>query len=132
MTALLKIKEGAWKFTDMSFSIGLSIKEDGTIRDVIPGLPAHKAGVGPDMKLVAVNGRRWTPALLRTAVKAAKDNPTPIELLVENNDYFKTCAVNYHEGEKYPRLERDTTKPDLLSEILKPLTPAPAVRADKK
>jgi hypothetical protein len=65
-------------------------------------------------------------------VKSAKDNAAPIELLVENSDYFKTCSVDYHDGEKYPCLERDTTKPDLLSEILKPLTPAPAVRTDKK
>jgi predicted metalloprotease with PDZ domain len=127
--ALLKIKEGARKFTDLSFSLGLRIKEDGTIEDVIPGSPADKAQVGPDMKLLAVNGRRWTPDILRTAVKTAKNDPSPIELLVENNDYFKTCAVDYHEGEKYPCLERDTAKPDLLGEILKPLTPAPVVSA---
>jgi predicted metalloprotease with PDZ domain len=130
--SLLKARESAQKITDMSFSLGLSLKEDGTIQDVIPSSPADKAQVGPDMKLIAVNGRRWTPEILRTAVKAAKDNAAPIELLVENNDYFKTCAVDYHEGEKYPCLERDTTKPDLLSEILKPLTPAPAVITDKK
>ena len=51
-------------------------------------------------------------------------NTAPIELLVENEDYFKSCKLDYHEGEKYPRLERDPTKPDLLSEILKPLAPA--------
>jgi predicted metalloprotease with PDZ domain len=132
LPALLKTREGARKYTDMSFSLGLSLKEDGTIQDVIPGSPADNAKVGPDMKLVAVNGRRWTPDVLRAAVKAAKDSATPIELLVENNDYFRTCAVDYHEGEKYPCLERDKTKPDLLSEILKPLTPAPAASASRK
>jgi hypothetical protein len=48
-----------------------------------------------------------------------------VELLVENEDYFKTCKVDYHEGEKYAQLERDPAKPDLLGEILKPLTPEP-------
>jgi hypothetical protein len=47
----------------------------------------------------------------------------PLELLVENEDYFKTAELTYGEGEKYLQLERDATKPDLLSEILKPLTP---------
>jgi hypothetical protein len=77
------------------------------------------------MKLVAVNGRRWTPELLRTAITAAKTDTAPIELLVENQDYFKACKVDYHGGERYPHLERDAAKPDLLTEILKPLTPAP-------
>jgi hypothetical protein len=77
------------------------------------------------MRVVAVNGRRWTADLLRTAVRAATTNSAPIELLVENEDYFKTCKLDYHDGEKYPRLERDSTQPDLLPAILKPLTPAP-------
>ena len=100
--------------------------------DVVPGSPADKAGVGASMKLVAVNGRHWKPELLRGAVKFAKTNAAPIELLVENDEFLKTCAIDYHDGERYPRLERDATKPDLLAEILKPLTPAPAVGAGKE
>jgi predicted metalloprotease with PDZ domain len=123
---MLKTAESARKFTDLSFSLGLTLKEDGAIQDVIPGSAAHKAGVGAAMKLLAVNGRRWTAEALRAAVKAAKTNSAPIELLVENEEYFVACKVDYHEGEKYPHLERDTSKPDLLTEILKPLTPAPA------
>jgi predicted metalloprotease with PDZ domain len=122
---MLKSAESAQKFTDLCFSLGLIIKEGGSVQDVIPGSPADKAGVGAAMKLVAVNGRRWTPDLLRTAIKAAVTNTPPIELLVENEDYFKSCKVEYHGGEKYPRLERDPSRTDLLSEILKPLAPAP-------
>jgi predicted metalloprotease with PDZ domain len=122
---MLKSHETADKLTDMSFSLGLKVKEDGVITDIIPGSPADKAGVGAAMKLLAVNGRRWTPEILRTAVKFAKKDPAPIELLVENEDYFKTCKLDYHDGEKYPHLERDAAKPDLLTQILKPLTPAP-------
>ena len=116
----LKAREGARKITDLSYSLGLTIKEDGAIVDVVPGSPADKGEAAPGMKLVAVNGRRWKPENLRTAIKAAKTNQEPLELLVENNDYFKTCKVDYHEGEKYPCLERDAAKPDLLTEILKP------------
>jgi hypothetical protein len=81
------------------------------------------------MTLVAVNGRRWTPEILRAAVKFAATDPAPVELLVENEDYFKTCKVDYHQGEKYAQLERDPSKPDLLDEILKPLTPEPRLSA---
>ena len=121
--ALLKVYEAKFKYTDMRMSLGLIVKEEGYITDVIPGSPADKAGVGPAMKLVAVNGRRWTPEILRKAVKAAATDTAPVELLVENGDYFKTCQIDYHEGEKYAQLERDPAKPDVLTEILKPLTP---------
>jgi predicted metalloprotease with PDZ domain len=120
---LLKAREGRDKFTDLSFSLGLKVKEDGYIIDLIPGSPADKAGVAATMKLFAVNGRRWTPEILRTAVKSAKIEGGPIELLMENEEYFKTCKVDWRQGEKYPRLERVPAKPDLLSEILKPLKP---------
>ena len=62
---------------------------------------------------------------MRAAVQWAATDSAPVELLVENQDYFKTCLLDYHDGEKYPQLERDPSKPDLLSEILKPLTPEP-------
>ena len=122
---LLKARESAGKFTDMRMSLGLILHEDGSITDVIPDSPADKAGVGTAMKLVAVNGRRWTAEILRAAVKGAMTDTAPVELLVENADYFKTCKVDYHGGEKYAQLERDPSKPDLLTEILKPLTREP-------
>ena len=74
------------------------------------------------MKLIAVNGRRHDVARLREAIKAAKGTAEKIELLVENGDYFKTHALDYHDGERYPHLRRDESKPDLLSAIVKPLT----------
>ena len=123
--ALQKVRESEDKYTDMRMSLGLIVKEDGYIVDVIPGSPADKAGVGPSMKLVAVNDRKWTPDFLRAAVKIAATDAAPVELLVENADYFKTCKVDYYGGERYAELVRDTSKPDLLDAILKPLTPEP-------
>jgi predicted metalloprotease with PDZ domain len=123
--AMLKITESSRKYTDMRMSLGLIVKEDGYVIDVIPGSPADKAGVGAAMKLVAVNQRRWTPEILRAAVKFAATDTATVDLLVENEDYFKTCHLDYHDGEKYAQLERDPAKPDLLSEILKPLTTEP-------
>ena len=102
-----------------ALAFGLLLNEDGTIGDITEGLPAAKAGIGPGMKLVAVNGRRFSPEILRDAVKATKNGHAPLDLLVENTDYYKTYKIDYHGGEKYPHLVRDDSKPDLLSEILK-------------
>jgi predicted metalloprotease with PDZ domain len=102
-----------------AYSLGLELHEDGLIPDTIEGMPAAKAGIGPGMKLIAVNGRQFSPDVLRDALKSAKTGTAPIELLVENTDYYKTYKIDYHAGEKYPHLVRDASKPDLLSEILK-------------
>lgn len=119
---MLKAEQDRRKYTDAVYSLGFDVGEDGGIPDVIPGSPADRAGISAGMKLLAVNGRRWTGDLLRTAIKEAKGTTAPIELLVENGDTFKTCAVDYHDGERYADLERDDSKPDLLSEIIKPRT----------
>ena len=77
-------------------------------------------GVGrPGMKLIAVNGHQYSPEVLRDALRAGKSSTAPLELLVENTDYYKTYALDYHGGERYPHLVRDESKPDLLSEIYK-------------
>jgi predicted metalloprotease with PDZ domain len=104
---------------DARYSIGLLLRSDGSITDSILGMPAAKVGVSPGMKVVAVNGRRFKPEVLKDALKAAKNASEPLALLVENVDYFKTYKVDYHGGERYPHLERDAAKPDLLSEITK-------------
>ncbi|MFZ0937822.1 MAG: M61 family peptidase, partial [Candidatus Sulfotelmatobacter sp.] len=89
---------------------------------VIVGSPAYQAGIGPGMKLIAVNGRKWTPEFLHAAVKAATATPDPIELVVENGQFFQTYSLAYHEGEKNPHLERASGRPDLLDGMLTPLT----------
>jgi hypothetical protein len=66
-----------------------------------------------------VNGRRFSAEVLHDAIKAAKGTAEPIELLIENTSYYKTFKLDYHDGEKYPRLVRDESRPDLLSDILK-------------
>ena len=110
---------GAYHFVPSASALGLALNEDGTISDTTEGEPAARAGIGPGMKLVAVNGRRFSPEILREAVKATKNGNTPLEFLIENTDYYKTYKIDYQGGEKYPHLVRDDSKPDLLTEILK-------------
>ena len=105
---------------DASYSIGLLLRGDGGIVDTIEGMPAAKAGIGPGMKVVAVNGRRFSDDVLRDALKAGTNGSAPLELMVENTDYYKTFKLDYHGGEKYPHLVRDESKPDTLGEIIKP------------
>ena len=110
------------KFSDFSYSLGFTVGQDGKIHDVILGSPAYKAGLGPNMKLLAIDGRKWSPELLHDAVRDAKGTDKSIDLLVENAEFYKTYSISYHDGEKNPHLEREAGQPDLLGDILKPLS----------
>ncbi len=121
----LSAQEGENKSIDLTATLGLIAKEDGTVVDVIPDKPADKAGVAPGMKVVAVNTRRYSFQILRAAVAATKKGDGGVQLLVENGEYFQTYKLDYQGGEKYPRLERDeAVKADLIGAIVKPLKKA--------
>lgn len=114
-----KAVEDVRKWTDLSYSIGLQVKEDGTIADVHYGGPAQKAGVAPSTKLIAVNNRQFTPTVLRETVAKTASSDKPIELLIKTGDYYEVHRLDYRGGERYPHLVRDSSLPDLLSEITK-------------
>lgn len=104
------------------YSLGLSISSDGHVEDVVIGSIGDKAGFGPGMKIAAVNGRSFTPALLRAAIQEAKGSGPAIEFIVENTGYYKVIRMDYHGGEKYPQLERVAGTPARLDDILAPMT----------
>ena len=114
-------EENNEKNIDARYSLGIFLREDGSMQDVIPGSPAAKAGLSPGMTLVAVNRRKFTKQIFRDAMKMDKGSSTPLEILASNGDYFKTYLLDYHGGERYPRLERDTSTADMLSEIIRPI-----------
>jgi len=109
------------KEIDLSFSIGLRVKEDGTVEDIAMNGSSAKAGIAPAMKLIAVNGREFNPTTLREAVQQTATSTTPLELLLKTGVYYKTYRVDYHGGEQYPHLERVEATPDLISLISAPL-----------
>lgn len=102
------------------YSLGLQLRDDGTVSDSIVGSPAFEAGISSGMKVVGVNGHVYTRDVLEDAIKASKDSAAPIAILVINYDYYRTCNVNYHGEERYPHLVRDESKPDYLSDLAKP------------
>jgi len=106
---------------DLSYSIGLIVKEDGTVQDVALNGPAQKAGLAPTDKLVAVNNRQFTSLILREAVQRTAAAAQTIDLLVKSGEYYSVHQITYEGGEKYPHLVRDTSKPDTLSGIAEPL-----------
>jgi predicted metalloprotease with PDZ domain len=102
--------------------IGLRLNEKAEITDVIDGRAAALAGAAPGMTLVAVNGKKYSPDILDAAIVAAQSSHKPIELLVENDDYYRTLSVAYFDGPRYPHLTRVEGTPDYLTEVLEART----------
>jgi predicted metalloprotease with PDZ domain len=115
----LETQQRRRKVTDRQWSVGLVIDDKGRIVDTIEDRAAARAGAGPGMKVVAVNGHAYSPDVLDAAIAAAHDSRKPIELLVENGDYYRTLAVSYFDGPRYPHLSRIEGRTDTLAEVLR-------------
>jgi predicted metalloprotease with PDZ domain len=99
-----------------TYSIGISVKKDGTILDVLSGTPAYDAGLGPNMTLLAVDGRVYSGDRLNESIAHPRNGR--ISLLVRNFDSVETHEIQYGGGVRYPHLERIPESHDYLSEIL--------------
>ncbi|MBI4328051.1 MAG: M61 family metallopeptidase [Chloroflexi bacterium] len=101
-------------------SLGLTLAEDGKIVSVVPGMAGDKAGLAPGRMVQGVNGRKFSSQRVKDAI-ADSVSRRAIEFLVLEGDTFRTITVNYADGPKYLELVRDSSKPDLLMDILKPV-----------
>ena len=105
---------------DFWYSLGLHAGKSGTVSDALLGGVADKSGIGPGMKIIAVNGRAYSPDVLKAAIRDATGSGPAIELIIENTGFYKVTRLDYHGGERYPQLERVAGVPDRLDDILKP------------
>jgi predicted metalloprotease with PDZ domain len=109
------------------YSIGLRVSAENTIKDVRWNGPADKAKIAPGSKIIAVNGQVFSPDILRAAIQDAKGKSEPIRLIVQLDNFVSVADIDYHDGERYPALERVPGTPAYLDEITKPLaSPRPA------
>jgi predicted metalloprotease with PDZ domain len=106
---------------NQSFSIGLEIdNRDATIAGVIWDSPAYRANLIEGETILAVNGNPYNNDSLADAIRSAKGSSAPIELIVRDPDRYRVVELEYHDGLRYPHLERDPAQPPLLDDILNP------------
>jgi len=106
------------RLADLTFSLGFVVGREAKLTDVLWGGPAYAAGLTAGTQIVAVDGIAYDADRLKEIVKNAKTNSAAIELLVKNGDRYSTVRIDYHEGLRYPHLERDAEVPARLEEIL--------------
>ncbi|PRA23917.1 peptidase M61, partial [Brevundimonas sp. MYb27] len=119
LTAGEKRIQSGWA-TDFQYSLGFTLSSSNKLTGIRWGGRAFEADIGPGWELVAVNDRAASAEVLRDAVTAAKGTSAPISLLLKNGDRYRTVAFDYHDGLRYPRLERIPGTPDRISDILSP------------
>jgi predicted metalloprotease with PDZ domain len=115
-----RAKEYTSREADLSYSLGLTVRDNGDVLDVHMDTPAFKAGLTPATRIIAVNARQFSTMVLDHAVADAVKSTAPILLLIRDGEYYKTLSLDYHDGEKFPHLVRDKSKPDLISDIVRP------------
>jgi predicted metalloprotease with PDZ domain len=118
-------RAAAFHITYSWYDVGLQLGPKGNINDVRADSPAWKAGLSPMMTIVSVNGRAYDPDLWTQAITDSKGNSQPIHLIVKEGGWYSMIDIPYHDGLKYPHLERIPGTTDMLSEIMAPHATAP-------
>jgi predicted metalloprotease with PDZ domain len=107
--------EDVREVSDFRYAIGMQVKKDGTVSDVVPDSAGWKSGVAPGMTVVAVNDLKYSGSRLRDAVRANKS----VRLILENGESYLTAEMPDTGVERYPCLVRGGGD-DLLGAILAP------------
>jgi predicted metalloprotease with PDZ domain len=111
------IAESKWGNANFYYSIGLHLKPDGKIRSIIWDSPAFDAGLAVGQMVVAVNDRAYGHKHLRAQLDA---KTSPLRLLIQSGDLFRTVEIDYDEGQRYPVLERTAEDEASLDAIIAP------------
>ena len=100
-------------------SLGGVIDNNGTIQDLLLESPLHTANLGPGMKIMGVNGHKFSANRMRDAI-ALSATTGEIKVMVASGDSFQDHIVKYDGGPRFMVLRRNDSQPDALAEILKP------------
>ena len=102
------------------YSYGADLSAKGIVRDVREGSPAWRAGLAPGMHVLAVDNQEFSADVFAYALKKAQHSDAPISLITSQTGWFQTLSLDYHDGLRYPHLERIEGTPDMLAAIMAP------------
>jgi predicted metalloprotease with PDZ domain len=105
---------------NLTHSLGITLNKDATITSVMWNSPAFKANIVSGAKIIAVDGHAYSKDGLTSAIKAAKDNKTPVRLLIERNKRYTQIDIAYSGGLRYPHLEATGKGETAIDRLLSP------------
>ncbi len=114
-----KNEEERRKISDLTYSLGMIIGNEGKLTEVLWEGLAYQKGLTAGTQIIALDGIAYNIDRLKAAIKDAQKTGASIELLVKNGDHYRTVRMDYHDGLRYPHLER-TGAVAFLDQILAP------------
>ncbi len=102
--------------TDLSYSIGLTVADDGKVRTVTWNGPAFRAGMAPQVRILTVAGAPFTHDALLDAVRGSVSTPVHLTFEQDGQRFERTLA--YRGPLRYPRLEPIRGRADRLAMLL--------------
>ena len=100
-----KSREKLGKNTNLKYSLGLAVDNAGVAGTIVWDGPAFNAGITGGTTIVAVDGQAFSAEALKSAIGTKK----PFDLLIKQQDHFRTVRITYDGGLRYPHLERTGT-----------------------
>ena len=119
-TRWIKSAEKKAKNSDLTYSGGLVVGNDGKVSSVLWDSAAFNAGLTIGTKIVAVNGRSFDPDGLKQAIRDARAGGALPELLVNSGEVYRTVKLDWRGGLRYPRLEKAGNGRGTLDALLAP------------
>jgi predicted metalloprotease with PDZ domain len=117
--AAIRTRETENKLLDQSYGVGLTVKDDGTLTTVIWDSASFRAGLRTGDRIIAVNGMEYARARFLDALRDGT-NRGRTELIVRQGRAFRTIALDYSGGIRYPRLQKTGDGEGSLDRLLKP------------
>lgn len=120
-TQSVVFQQEAFGDTDLSYSLGLTVRPDGRLDAVAWDGPAFRAGLSPGATIMTVNHHPFTAAALLAATDAS--TAEPVLLGVRTGDGIGDVVVPYHGPLRFPHLAPIPGAPDRLGRLLRPDDP---------
>ncbi len=120
-TPYFSSREKARETVDLTYTLGITLNNEGVINGVAWDSPLFNEGVTTGTKVLAVNGRAYSSDDLKGAITAAKQSKRPIQLSLKKGDIYRTVSLPYYGGLRYPVLEKIGRGPSNLDALLAPL-----------
>lgn len=100
-------------------SLGLRLAGN-RIQSVIGDMPADKAGLSSGMRIMEVNGEKYSVDAMQKALEASTEKKT-VSMKIQNGDNETDVSLPYADGVRFLHLKRMEDRPDVFMEIYKPL-----------
>ncbi|WP_165371408.1 M61 family metallopeptidase [Pseudolysobacter antarcticus] len=101
---------------DLSYSIGLTVKSNGTVPVVAWNGPAFKSGLSNGAKITTINGAPFSVDLLKATISNAANGSINLGFKLDGQDQI--AHIDYHGSLRYPHLQRISESKDRLVPLL--------------